>query len=255
MATPFQNLPSQRRLLDAIAAGEAPDYDVMYGGGRFGSYADHPRQYIPIQSGPNQGRKSSAAGRYQFLAGTWDEVAKELGLPDFTPDSQNKGAWHLAAKTYQAKTGRDLLTDLDAGRTQDVAPALAGVWTSIPGGIEPNKASGGFAGRLGSDAPSVATASSGSPAGAVGAPMGLLPQTAGDPQTDQIQGLLAGLMGQQQQQASPMGLLDGMPQQQPEPQPGHAPEPPPDPRVRRPINLAGLQALLQRPRLGASWSV
>jgi muramidase (phage lysozyme) len=149
----YRGLPEQKRLLDAIAAGESaygggPGYDVMYGGGRISGFADHPRQYIPIASGPNAGRKSSAAGRYQFLANTWDENARELGLTDFSPESQDQAAWHLANKTYQRKTGRDLLGDLQAGRTQDVAPALAGVWTSIPGGIEPNKATGGFNSRL-----------------------------------------------------------------------------------------------------------
>lgn len=148
MAAPFQNLPEQRRLLDAIASGESTGYDIIYGGGRFTGYSDHPRQAIPIPSGPNQGKTSSAAGRYQFLAPTWDEVAKELGLKDFSPDSQDMAAWHLAAKTYAGKTGRDLLTDLREGNTQGIAPALSGVWTSIPGGIEPNKATTGFAGRL-----------------------------------------------------------------------------------------------------------
>jgi muramidase (phage lysozyme) len=145
-------LPSQRRLLDAIAAGESSGYDIMYGGGKFASYADHPRQAIPITSGPNVGKTSSAAGRYQFLGSTWDDVAKELGLKDFSPENQDAGAWHLAAKTYAGKTGRDLLADLEAGRTQDVASALSGVWTSIPGGIEPNKATAGFDARLGASA-------------------------------------------------------------------------------------------------------
>jgi hypothetical protein len=81
--------------------------------------------------------------------------------------------------------------------------------------------------------------------------MGLLPGG----QSDQVQGLLAGLMGQQQQgqQASPMGLLGDMaPQQQAAEAP---PEPPQAPTRRRPVNLAALQAMLQRPRLGASWSL
>jgi muramidase (phage lysozyme) len=151
--SPFKNLPEQRRLLDAIAAGESAygkgdGYDVMYGGGRFNSFADHPRQAFPIRSGPNVGKTTSAAGRYQFLGSTWDSVAKEAGLRDFSKESQDTGAWHLAAKTYGAKTGRDLLADLQSGNTADVAPALKGVWTSIPGGIEPNKASGGFNARL-----------------------------------------------------------------------------------------------------------
>jgi muramidase (phage lysozyme) len=164
MAIAFQNLPEQRQLLDAIAAGESGGYDVLYGGGRFTDYADHPRQAIPIGSGPNQGKTSSAAGRYQFLAPTWDEISKEIGLKDFSPDSQDAAAWHLAAKTYGNKTGRDLLADIKDGRTQDIAPALAPIWTSIPGGIEPNKATSGFVGRLGVEPVSIAASAPQMPA-------------------------------------------------------------------------------------------
>jgi muramidase (phage lysozyme) len=144
----FEDLPEQRRLLDAIAAGESPAYDVIYGGDRFESYADHPRRPTPIGRGPNEGKTSSAAGRYQFIAGTWDGIAKELGLTDFSPESQDRAAWHLAAKTYAQKTRRNLLEDLREGRTDDVGWALKGQWTSLPGGIEPNAATNRFTQRL-----------------------------------------------------------------------------------------------------------
>ena len=133
-------LPSEgRALLNVIAGDESPGYDVMYGGRRFRGYGDHPRVANPIESGPNAGRTSSAAGRYQFLADTWDEVAGELGLKDFTPVSQDKGAWHLAQKAYRAKTGGDLLEALKAGKIAEVSAALSGTWTSLPGGIEQGK--------------------------------------------------------------------------------------------------------------------
>lgn len=141
-----------RALLDTIAGSESPGYDVMYGGGKFTDFTDHPRQAIPIASGPNVGKTSSAAGRYQFLGSTWDEVKKEAGLPDFSPESQDAGAWHLASKTYKTKTGRDLESDLTNAKgnpaaIQGIGKMLSGVWTSLPGGIEPNKATGSFAQR------------------------------------------------------------------------------------------------------------
>jgi muramidase (phage lysozyme) len=235
MASPYSGLPEQKRLLDAIAAGESTGYDVMYGGGRFGSFDDHPRQYTPIASGPNQGKKSSAAGRYQFLAGTWDDTAKELGLKDFSPQNQDMAAWHLAAKTYGAKTGRDLLTDLQAGRTGDVAQALSGVWTSLPGGIEPNKATGGFNAKLGSPPGSP-------PPGPQFSPSGLLAQ--------QGPGLL-GALPQQPMAAANVGqsMMGAAPQPMPLMQ-----LPTPQHMKRKPIDLTGLQALLNRPRFGASFS-
>lgn len=145
--------PVGRALLDTIAGSESPGYDTMYGGGKFADFTDHPRQPVPITSGPNAGKNSTAAGRYQFLARTWDEVKGEAGLKDFSPESQDIGAWHLADKTYKAKTGRDLAVDLESAKGNPNAVAgigryLSGVWTSLPGGIEPNKATMSFANRF-----------------------------------------------------------------------------------------------------------
>src|SRR5689334_13660917 len=49
------------------------------------NYDDHPRRLIPI----NDHLASTAAGRYQLLARYFDSYRKLLGLPDFSPDSQD----------------------------------------------------------------------------------------------------------------------------------------------------------------------
>jgi muramidase (phage lysozyme) len=159
-----------RQLLDTIAGSESSGYNKLYGGGEFSDFGDHPRQAIPITTGPNAGKTSSAAGRYQFLGSTWDEVKKEAGLPDFSPDSQDRGAWHLANKTYQQKTGRDLAKDLESARGNPNAIAgigkmLSGTWTSLPGGIEPNRATGSFAQRFDRAAPTEVSAQAKRPSG------------------------------------------------------------------------------------------
>lgn len=123
-------------LLDTIAGTESPGYNVMYGGSTFTDFTDHPRVAHEITVGPNAGLTSTAAGKYQFLSSTWDRVAAELGLTDFTPASQDKAALHLAAQDYKAATGRNLDADLAAGNIGNIAKGLSGTWTSLPGGIE-----------------------------------------------------------------------------------------------------------------------
>lgn len=128
-AVTAKDLPGvAQRLLSVISAPgiEGADYNTLYGGGSFDGYADHPRKAIPIASGRNAGKTSSAAGRYQFLAGTWDEAAKALGLKDFSPENQDRAAWWLAQRDYKARTGGDLLADLEAGAYDKVRAGLGG---------------------------------------------------------------------------------------------------------------------------------
>jgi muramidase (phage lysozyme) len=131
----------RRSVLDRIASGESPDYHTIYGGKKFDDLSDHPRIAVPItdKNDPNYGKTSSAAGRYQFIAPTWDAEAKKLGLKDFSENSQDAAAWDLAHSTYHQKTGRDLLDDARANAVN--YGALSGVWPSLG-----KAASGGKAG-------------------------------------------------------------------------------------------------------------
>jgi len=141
--TPIANetIPAEgRALLGRIASGEATSYDMLYGGGKFQGYGDHPRVYQPITSGPDVGKQTSAAGLYQFLGSTWDQQKKKLGLTDFSPANQDAAAWDLAQTEYKAKTGRDLLATLKSGdqtAIADVPRQLSGQWSSLPGGRQP----------------------------------------------------------------------------------------------------------------------
>jgi len=141
-----EHLPIEGKgFLTAVSGAESPDYNTIYGGKKFLSYNAHPGQAVPIQSGPYAGQTSSAAGRYQFLGPTWEGVAKKFGLSDFSPETQDIGAWSHAQDVYKAKTGRDLLPDLQTPmRRKSVESALAGVWPSMPGGDQRNGATDGF---------------------------------------------------------------------------------------------------------------
>ena len=145
--------PEGRALLATIGGPEAGgQYNVRYGGAHFDGYDDHPRIHERITSGPNAGKTSDAAGRYQFLSSTWDEAKKALGLTSFSPANQDKAAWWLAQRDYRNATGGDLTEALKSGdpaKLAGVARALHGTWTSLPGGIEEGTTSGKFASAYG----------------------------------------------------------------------------------------------------------
>lgn len=122
-----------RGMLNAIAMPESGGaYNIITsGGGTFSSFADHPRKYVDLPAG----QKSSAAGRYQFIASTWDRAAAALGLTDFSPESQDRAAWWLAQEDYKDKSnGRDLVTDLQSGNFALVAGVrrtLSSTWEGL----------------------------------------------------------------------------------------------------------------------------
>ena len=134
--------PTQREILDTIAGTEAPDYNTLYGGRKVADLSRHPGIDVPIQSGPNVGKTSSAFGRYQFIEPTWNEEAQRLGLKDMSPASQDAAAWDLASRTYKQNTGGDLEADWASGdpaAKRAALGALSKVWTSLPGGVEQAK--------------------------------------------------------------------------------------------------------------------
>ena len=123
------DIPAEgRALLDTIAGTESGGaYNVINGGQRFSSFADHPRT-------KGAGGTTTAAGRYQFVKATWDRAARAVGASDFSPANQDRAAWWLAQADYKSRTGRDLLTDLkspDANVQAGVRRALSGTWEGL----------------------------------------------------------------------------------------------------------------------------
>lgn len=163
--------PVARALLETIAGPESKgDYNVIYGGSQFDSFDDHPRKPVMITSGPNKGKYSSAAGKYQFLGSTWDDIAGRYDIPDFSPENQDRAAWALATEEYKRDTGRDLEADLAAGDLSRVAPSLKNQWTSMPGGIEQGINGSAFANAYASNlgqpvSPAVGAINAAAPAG------------------------------------------------------------------------------------------
>lgn len=125
--------PYARALLQAIAGQESGGrYNVRYtpgGGAEFDDLSQHPAIYEPTKDG----RKSSAAGRYQFTKSTWDD----LGGGSFDPAHQDEMGWKLAQRDYKQRTGSDLATDLQQkGYTPDIQRALAPTWAALGSGFD-----------------------------------------------------------------------------------------------------------------------
>ena len=118
-------------LVNALVGSEATDFNVMYGGSTFSSFADHPNQPHVITEGPNKGKTSTAAGLPQFVYGTWKRAQAALGLPDFSPANQIRAMWWVAQQDYKARTGRDLQSDMESGSPiilEGVRRNLAPTW-------------------------------------------------------------------------------------------------------------------------------
>lgn len=109
----------------AEGTAHADGYRTLFGGGTFDGYADHPRISVTRPSGART-ITSTAAGAYQFLSKTWDDVRAALNLPDFSPASQDLAAAWLIRR-------RGALADVFAGRFEAAIKKCALEWASLPG--------------------------------------------------------------------------------------------------------------------------
>lgn len=124
--------PKQRTnlksFLDTLSATEGANYNTVVGGGTFGDYSQHPNKVgLVTGDGP-----STAAGRYQITGTTWKGVSKQLGLKDFSPESQDKAAIELLRR-------RGALDDVLAGNWDSAIRKLGDEWQSLPSGTSKNQ--------------------------------------------------------------------------------------------------------------------
>ena len=117
--------PQVRALLNTIRYAEGTSgetgYQTMFGGGQFSDMSRHPDKVI--SSGKY---KSAAAGAYQFLPGTWRDMAGELGLKKFGPAEQDVAAIGLIER-------RGALDPFLRGeKFGKVIDKLAPEWASLP---------------------------------------------------------------------------------------------------------------------------
>lgn len=132
--------PVQRGLLNGVAGPESGNsFNIRYtpsGGAKFSSYADHPRIFEPGPKGP-----SSAAGRYQITATTWDDALRRMRAAGyeidgtFSPINQDRVAVFLAQDYYarNSKTGRNLWEVLEEAAATGNREMLREVYTTLGG--------------------------------------------------------------------------------------------------------------------------
>ncbi|MCC3409420.1 MAG: glycoside hydrolase family protein [Microcoleus sp. PH2017_10_PVI_O_A] len=144
--------PYLRALMRTISASESNvsrPYHVVYGGKYVLDLSRHPDWCVKIVNGPNVGKCTTAAGRYQFLTSTWKDKAKRYHPKpgnfvlwqdySFEPEYQDAVvyAWLSDRKVWKA----DIPEMLKQERLTDVLRMLSGTWTSLGYGIENNSMS------------------------------------------------------------------------------------------------------------------
>jgi hypothetical protein len=133
-------LPQDRGVLNVIAQNEAPNYNVWNGGSTFEGYEDHP---AATSAAPGE---STAAGRYQFILGTWRAASasyeKTYGVkvPNFSPEWQDRVALHWAEHQfnahYKASTFREILASGDPQRMLIIRDVLGKPRSANPNDLE-----------------------------------------------------------------------------------------------------------------------
>lgn len=115
-----------RAFLKLIRFGEGTNddagYSRIFGGDQFYSFNDHPRILVKTKR-----IKSTAAGAYQILSRTWDDIKNSYPfLMDFSPTMQDRAAIALIHR-------RGAVNDILDGKFNDAIAKTNKEWASLPG--------------------------------------------------------------------------------------------------------------------------
>jgi len=121
--------PNVQRGLSVIRSAEgtarrADPYSVGYGFSHIRDLSWHPGTSKSFTANGRR-QKTTAAGAYQFLKGTWNSVASKLGLTNFGPRAQDIAALALI-------DGRNGLNALVNGDLRGFINAVGPEWASLP---------------------------------------------------------------------------------------------------------------------------
>ncbi|MNK33388.1 hypothetical protein D3C87_518690 [compost metagenome] len=124
--------PNVQKVLRTIGQAEgtigdkiADPYRVGFGGSSIDSLDAHPNVLVPFTQTDGKANKTSAAGAYQFIKPTWDDVSSKLGLKDFSPRNQDIAALELIRRA-------GALDSVLNGDAQGALGKLGATWASLP---------------------------------------------------------------------------------------------------------------------------
>jgi muramidase (phage lysozyme) len=130
-SAPVFNLSqNQKAFVDMVAMSEGTyghgddGYNMLVNpGGYFNNgYVDHPRTVVHVGGS----LYSTAAGRYQILARTWDSVKGAIGAADFSPPYQDAACLELARR-------RGAMDAINAGDMVTAVTLCNREWASFTG--------------------------------------------------------------------------------------------------------------------------
>ncbi|HHP6365256.1 TPA: glycoside hydrolase family 24 protein [Acinetobacter baumannii] len=119
--------PNVQKMLDLIANAEGVKhgYNTLFGNERLNDLSWHPNVKKEFTQTDGKKNVTTAAGRYQFLKDTWDGVAKQLDLKDFSPKNQD-----IAAVALLAQNGA--LPSVLKGDFKTAVQKSGSTWASLP---------------------------------------------------------------------------------------------------------------------------
>lgn len=100
-------------------------YNVAFGGSTIADLSKHPGVARDFTQTDGKANKTTAAGAYQFIKPTWENLQASLKLPDFSPRSQDLAALELIRRN-------GALNDVLAGNFDAANKRNGGTWASLP---------------------------------------------------------------------------------------------------------------------------
>lgn len=147
--------PNVQRFLNMVALAEGTakpgvdPYRVNFGGSQMDDLSAHPGVRREFTQTDGKKNYTTAAGKYQFLKGTWDDVAGKLGLQDFSPQSQDAAAVELLRRN-------GALPHVLNGDFNEAVKRSGSTWASLPSSpyAQPKRSEGFIEKALGAVIPS-----------------------------------------------------------------------------------------------------